>query len=492
MASSEPPAAHDLEALEKLLLSNASDSDLFQPSYYSPDVCYLNHGGFGGPPAVVQSHRSYIQALSCSQPMVFHRTLVPSYVSRSKAAICSLYNIPPSTFTFVPVTPGIFSSLLSVSLSPGDVVVMFDAAYHSVKDAVRLRCEELGATQVVLETPEDGDFDAIVRTFEAFLESHASGRLALESSGRIKLAIIDHISSKPSILFPISRLISLCHAHSIPTLIDGAHIPGSTVPFDYSSLPHPPTFYCMTFHKWFKAPAPCGGLVVSYPSILSSPYYSSVIDLTRLRSSGLGDDGLQTDHLTQGIYNESTRDYSAVATLPLCRRLIELELCRPASGGGCDGDGDGDGVSGLEQHVRSTASAGFLALRELLGGGVRPLGYAVAGGGGALAMPATDREKGTGVVQMMSFTLPRSILEGTLKEGGEDDDVDNDHEAATALRLAQVKARLTVRLWEEFKIEVPVFVFHGELCMRVSITNYVTDKDFTKLAEAIRTFCEKP
>ncbi len=101
-------------------------------------------------------------------------------------------------------------------------------------------------------------------------------------------------------------------------------------------------------------------------------------------------------------------------------------------------------------------------------------------------MPATDKEKGTGVVQMISFTLPKSTLEGALKEGGEDDD-----EAASALRLARLKARLTIRLWEEFKIEVPVFVFNGELCMRVSITSFVTVADFRKLAEALRTFCEK-
>jgi isopenicillin-N epimerase len=88
-----------------------------------------------------------------------------------------------------------------------------------VHDTLEHIAAEAGATVVYvnLNLPITSQ-DQVVQAFEATL-------LSLRQK-RIRYAIIDHISSKPSFILPIERLVRLCHSHKILTIVDGAHAPG--------------------------------------------------------------------------------------------------------------------------------------------------------------------------------------------------------------------------------------------------------------------------
>ena len=146
--------------------------------------------------------------------------------------------------------------------------------------------------------------------------------------------------------------------------MDGAHVPGSIPSKHISIRTVSPTFYVVTFHKWANGVRPSGGMWVNREEIEEGGLgYGEFIDLSRLCAEGgwgLGDDrrssyskgsaeseessssssssvngsslpplyvdgkpGILTDTLTQGVYDESTRDYDALLCLPLCLDLVE-------------------------------------------------------------------------------------------------------------------------------------------------------------------------
>ena len=162
--------------------------------------------------------------------------------------------------------------------------------YHSVGDALRHMCALAGAHLHVIpligegagEVGEGGeggyrvqDAEQLVASFVAGLDvaaglvgrgTRSDGESLVGSTAptaptpRIKLAVVDHISSKPSIVFPVKEICRACAARGIPTLVDGAHAPGS-IPEKHLRIDDMDCdFYTLNFHKWLHAPRPCAGL----------------------------------------------------------------------------------------------------------------------------------------------------------------------------------------------------------------------------------------
>src|SRR5260370_22121224 len=80
-------------------------------------------------------------------------------------------------------TVGVQSVLNSFALNPGDEVLMTDHQYNAVRLAVEVRCRETGAIPRVVPIPMPATADEV------------RGRIREAASPRVKLAIIDHITS---------------------------------------------------------------------------------------------------------------------------------------------------------------------------------------------------------------------------------------------------------------------------------------------------------
>jgi hypothetical protein len=153
-----------------------------------------------------------------------------------------------------------------------------------------MKCRTEGGTVLVVEVPDDGNHADMVARFAHAIQN--------AKSGSVKLAIIDHISSKPAMLFPVKDLVTMCNDNGIATLVDGAHTVGSTSKYKAS---HPDgkaetpvlsfgtvdetdcTFFCCTFHKWGHTPRPSGGI---YTNPRTLQRFASFISLEYLASDG--------------------------------------------------------------------------------------------------------------------------------------------------------------------------------------------------------------
>ena len=118
------------------------------------------------------------------------------------------------------VSVGIFSVLRACALRPGDVVVTTSVRYHSVQDALEDMCRRAGATLRTVEVSLPAtSADELLAGFERGLDE-AMG------SGPVRLAVFDHVSSKPAIVFPAAKMVVACRRRGVPSLVDGAHAPG--------------------------------------------------------------------------------------------------------------------------------------------------------------------------------------------------------------------------------------------------------------------------
>jgi hypothetical protein len=408
------------------------------------DCINLNIGSFGNPHPSLLTLHNHIKKLSLSQPSFYHRVLVPLLISRSKLCVSNYFNIPLSDFSFMNISTCIFSILLnSFTWKPGDVILITETIYHSVKDS----CLYLSRTRgVAIETvilPPVLDDEIIYTSF--------SDKVAqLISAGvTIKLSLVDAISSKPSLYYPIARISQLCLANKIPLLVDAAHVPG-TIPQSAIKLDHLQgvCWYVMTYHKWFNTYPPCGGVYVNTALLDAYPdvSYNNLIPSSNSSEGGNeGDEGgyyvdgalgIQVNDIVQGIYDESTRDYMNYILLPYAISL-----------------------SGVMERDRMAKVASLWRGCERLfwRGGVKF---------------SSDCDEGIGF-KMKSVVLPTSRLTEAFKN--------ND--------LAIVKSSLQNKLWNDYKIEVPVGVWKDEIVVRISFSRDVDVSVLQRFKDVVEEIC---
>lgn len=69
---------------------------------------------------------------------------------------------------------------------------------------------------------------------------------------RVRLALIDHVSSMPSVVIPVKELVGVCREEGVDEVfVDGAHAIGS-VKVDMNEIGA--DFYVSTLHKWLFCP----------------------------------------------------------------------------------------------------------------------------------------------------------------------------------------------------------------------------------------------
>ncbi|MBR0244915.1 MAG: SufS family cysteine desulfurase [Bacteroidales bacterium] len=128
------------------------------------------------------------------------------------------------------------SSFGEAFIGEGDEVVVSVAEHHSNIVPWQLLCERKHATLKVLDVHENGTL--AVEDVEKLL------------SRRTKIVAISHISNVLGLVNPVREIVSICHKHGIPVLVDGAqgivHEPVDVQDLDCD-------FYVFSGHKLYAA-----------------------------------------------------------------------------------------------------------------------------------------------------------------------------------------------------------------------------------------------
>ena len=242
-----------------------------------PDFLTVNHGSFGATPNCVLTEQDAWRQRMEAQPTRFMGTVLPDALRESATRLAGFIGARGEDVAFVSnATGGCNAVLRSLSLRPGDEVLVLDHGYGAVRNAVRFVTAKAGArmTEAAIPFPHvttDGLIDAVAA--------------ALSPSTR--LVVIDHITSSSALVMPLEQIIATCHDVSVPVLIDGAHGPGQ-VTLDLTRLGA--DWYTGNCHKWLCAPKGCAFLWTSearqaetHPTVISHGFgkgYLSEFDWT--------------------------------------------------------------------------------------------------------------------------------------------------------------------------------------------------------------------
>jgi selenocysteine lyase/cysteine desulfurase len=130
----------------------------------------------------------------------------------------------------------------------GDVAVMLHYAYGAVKKSVQAYVTRAGGEviEVQLRFPITSK-EEIVSEFRKALE-----RGKENGKKKVRLAVIDHVTSMPSVVIPVKELVKICREEGVDQVfVDAAHGIGC-VDVDVRDIGA--DFYTSNLHKWFFCP----------------------------------------------------------------------------------------------------------------------------------------------------------------------------------------------------------------------------------------------
>ncbi len=217
-----------------------------------PTVTYLNHGSFGACPREVLDAQSRHRAAMEAEPVDYLVRQLPGLFQTARARLSRFLHADPAGLLFVPnATTAVATVLASFDWREGDEIVFADHGYNAVRVAihllerrygVRLRRAEL---PFPLERPE--------QLADAYLQVLGP---------RTRLLLLDHLTSPTALVLPAADIVAEARRRGIPTLVDGAHAPGS-LPLDLDAMGA--DFYTGNLHKWLFTPKGCAFLQVAAP-----------------------------------------------------------------------------------------------------------------------------------------------------------------------------------------------------------------------------------
>lgn len=262
------------------------------------DGSFLNHGSYGACPKVVVEEQARLRRELEAHPDAFMARIHPDGATREPRWVAQeLAAYTGTTSDRIALvenaTTGVQAVLNSLPLGPGDQVLITDHQYDAVRLAVEARCRETGATPVVVRIPLPTDADTIVE------------RVLSAADARVRLVVLDHITSPSALVLPVERLMPELRRRGIPLLLDGAHGIGQ-VPLQLDAWGA--DWYVSNMHKWAYAPR---GSAMLYASAAAAPLTRPVLTSHYI--------GMGFPHSFDYV---GTRDYTAWLAVPTALQFL--------------------------------------------------------------------------------------------------------------------------------------------------------------------------
>jgi L-cysteine desulfhydrase len=275
-------------------------------AHHDRSVARVNNGSFGCCPASVLAARARWQRLFLAQPDAFYFDSLQPGLARSRAAVAALVCagdaaevslVDNATTAAAIVMQHVAWSFTEGAFARGDAVLMLLYTYSSVKKSIHAYAERAGAAvfEVPLPFPV-ASAAAVAAEFRAALaRAKAGGR-------RVRLAVVDHITSMPSVIVPVRELVAICRGEGVDKVfVDAAHAIGQVL-VDVRDVGA--DFYASNLHKWFFCPSAVAFLHTRKDDPIAAQLHHPVV------SSEYGN-GLPMESAWIGV-----RDYSAQLVVP--------------------------------------------------------------------------------------------------------------------------------------------------------------------------------
>ncbi|KAF2170839.1 hypothetical protein M409DRAFT_63886 [Zasmidium cellare ATCC 36951] len=311
---------------------------------------------------------------------------------------------------------------------PGDVIIHFSSVFDSCHKTIEYLVETTPVQAHGIRCDYPiTDADLVARFEEAIQSIRASGKSP-------KLAIFDTVVSLPGVRVPFEILTGLCRRHGIFSVLDAAHSVGH-ISLDLTTLD--PDFFVLNCHKWLFARRGCA---VMYVAARNHPL---------MRSS------LPTSN---GFVPQTSK------------------IAKPTTG---------------------SANANFITLFEFVGTIDKSPYLAVPAALKWRSKVVFKHLKGEDAVRAYCFSLAR--------EGGDrvasilDTEVlDNEQGTLRQCAFANSRSKLheplffrPLTLVREYNTFMPIFMYVGEMWVRLSAQIYLTIEDFEWAGRALREVSER-
>lgn len=225
-------------------------------SHHQTAVARINNGSFGSCPRSVLAAQNSWQLRFLRQPDNFFSNTLRKGILDSRIIVKDLINaddvedislIDNATTAAAIVLQKIGRRFSSGEFRKNDSVIMFHCAYQAVKKSIEAYVTPVGGSVIEVQLPFPVHSDQeIIAEFKKGLER---GKV---NGGRVRLAIIDHITSMPSVVIPVQELIRVCREEGVDQIfVDGAHAIGS-LRVDVKEIGA--DFYVSNLYKWFFSP----------------------------------------------------------------------------------------------------------------------------------------------------------------------------------------------------------------------------------------------
>lgn len=280
-------------------------------SHHQAGVARVNNGSFGScPKSVLDAQRAW-QLKFLQQPDDFYFNTLRKENLKSRTVVKELINaddveeislVDNATTAAAIVLQHIGRGFSEGKFNENDTVLMLHCAYEAVKKSIQAYVSRAGGSVVEVQLPFPlTSEEEIIKEFNKALEK------GKENGKRIRLAIIDHITSMPSVVIPVAKLVKICREQGVDQVfVDAAHAIGS-VKIDVKEIGA--DFYVSNLHKWFFCP-PSVAFLYCRKSNLSTDVHHPVV------SHEFGN-GLPIESSWIG-----TRDYSSQLVVPSALEFV--------------------------------------------------------------------------------------------------------------------------------------------------------------------------